>query len=470
MTALILMAAVAVAVWGTVVVLRMPLLLACLATVIIASCFGYFFFRFDVGPVTVTLDRLVYPLLVVTYVVRRHFGRTQPKPLTAREWLLAAFVVWITASTYTHDYRTPFLSTAPPTWRLFTAYVVPALLYWIALQSPIGERDVARVHTALIVYGLYLAAMGVLETLQMWAFVFPKTMTDPEAGIHFGRARGPMLSAVSFGLHLGIGLLCLWSARDRLPRIARPALVALLPLYAASVYFTYTRSSWLGVALGLFVVLALTLRGRLRVLVLGSTVAAGILTVAMKSDRLMAFEREQSAADTQASATMRLSFAHVSWKMFLDRPIFGFGFGQFPREKLAYLSDRSVDLPLEAIRPLVHHNTILSLLVETGALGMGLFCAVLLSWGWHALRVYHDPETPPWARRHAVLLLGVLPLYVCQIVFHELSYSTLDNGLVFTLAGTAAALRPPAKSAAAAVCRAAAPRPFTARAPQLGFE
>ncbi|HEY2148538.1 MAG TPA: hypothetical protein VGH32_11410, partial [Pirellulales bacterium] len=56
--------------------------------------------------------------------------------------------------------------------------------------------------------------------------------------------------------------------------------------------------------------------------------------------------------------------------------------------------------------------------------------------------LWRSPYTPPWARRHAVLLLGAIGIYTSQMLFHELSYSQVDNLLIFFLAGVQAGLRP----------------------------
>jgi O-antigen ligase len=214
-----------------------------------------------------------------------------------------------------------------------------------------------------------------------------------------------------------------------------------LPFFLAGLYFSYTRSIWMGAGVGLVIVLATTLRGKTRLAVLGTLVAGGVLVSAAKFDKLMAFQREQSAGETKTSADMRLSFAYVSWRMFQERPLAGFGFGQFPQAKLAFLGDRSVDLQLETIRLFVHHNTFLSLLTETGLIGFALFCGLLVLWWRDAWAVFHRGESPPWARRHAALVLGTAGVYVCQLVFHELSYSTLDNCLIFFLAGMTSGIR-----------------------------
>jgi len=62
--------------------------------------------------------------------------------------------------------------------------------------------------------------------------------------------------------------------------------------------------------------------------------------------------------------------------MFLDRPLLGVGFGQLLEAKKAYLADRSTDLNLEATRDYIHHNGFLSILTETGLIGVAIYLAL----------------------------------------------------------------------------------------------
>ena len=47
------------------------------------------------------------------------------------------------------------------------------------------------------------------------------------------------------------------------------------------------------------------------------------------------------ASASADSAELRPILAKVAWNMFLDRPLLGCGFGQYDRERLPYLADRS---------------------------------------------------------------------------------------------------------------------------------
>ena len=219
-----------------------------------------------------------------------------------------------------------------------------------------------------------------------------------------------MVHAVSYGLYLGVGLLAAWIWQWRFHRLGRLALLLPVPVMLAGVYGSYTRSVWMGVGLGLLLVLALTLHGAWRWLVVGGAISAAVLVAATKMDALVSFDRELPASYTGKSVELRGEIAYVSWKMFLDRPILGFGFDQFPQAKLPYLSDRSTALNLEATRTYVHHNTFLSLLTETGLVGLGLMLAILALWGRMGWRLACRADLPDWARPGSVDGRGTGPV------------------------------------------------------------
>ena len=324
---------------------------------------------------------------------------------------------------------------------MINGYLIPLVIYWVARQAKLHEKDLRKVLTAAVCFGIYLAVTGILEFCGQWAFVYPKYIADPLVGLHFGRARGPMVQSVSYGLYLGVCWLMLLAWRERLGRYGQLGVVLLTPLFLAGVYCTHTRSVWMGVGLGAIIVLCTTLHGAWRAMVLGSIVTVGLLVAATNWEKIVSLERgDNSAESTRESAQLRKSFAYVSWQMFLDRPILGTGFGQFARDKVPYLDDRTVDLRLEPIRDWGHHNTFLSLLTEEGAVGLGLFLLLLGGWVVRAWRLRQDGWAEPASRTHAVVFLAALGVYGFQLMFHDVTFTPLDNSLVFFLAGITANL------------------------------
>jgi hypothetical protein len=432
-------------VWGGVYLLRGSLLAGCLVYLLLVNCFGLFFYRIEIGP-TLSLDRLWIGVLCLAYVVQRRLGGTEPKPLTKTDWLLGALLGLVSASTVFEKLSGNGLETSdtPIVMHLVNGYLIPACLYWIARQSRLGERAWGALLAAATVFGAYLALTGLAEAAQAWAFVFPRYIADPAVGLHFGRARGPMVQSVSFGLYLGVCWLAILVWRRRLGRFGNLAVWLAAPLVLAAIGLTYTRSVWLGVGLGGAIVLWLTLRGAWRPVVLGSVLAAGLLVGVTNADKILSLNRgDNTASQTRDSASLRKSFVYVSWQMFRDRPLLGVGFGQFTRAKLPYLADRSTDLRLEPIRDWTHHNTFLSLLTELGAVGLVLYTGVLVAWVRLAWRLARDSARPAWQRDAGVLLLGALAVFTVQAACHEVTFGPLDHGLLFFLAGVGMAAASP---------------------------
>jgi O-antigen ligase len=435
MTAILIIAALVALVWGTLFLLRGSLLMGGLAYVIAAAVFGHPFLHFELGSIPLTLDRLILPILVAAYVIQTRLGRTDPKPIARTEIVMWLFLALLATSGTVVSWEGIPGEPWSNVFRLWSGYLAPMLVYWIVRQSALDRRQLSVLYATLVILGVYLGLTGLLEVSKQWWGVFPAFIADPKLGIHFGRARGPMIHAVSYGLYVGICLLAAGLYRWRFGRFGRLALLLLLPLMLGGLICSFTRSVWMGFGLALAVVAAVALRGRWRIGVLGGMATAALLMGAMQFEALKAFQREDSAADSRKSVEMRGAFTYVSWQMFRDRPLLGFGFGQFYSAKLPYLSDRNTDLVLEDIRDYVHHNTFLSLLTETGLLGLSMYLVVLGGWARAAWQLARHCQAPDWARAQGILMLGALAIYCVQGLFHELTYTPIDHGLIFLLAG-----------------------------------
>ncbi len=444
MTAIIVILGIVGLIWGTILAVRGSLLPGCVIYLIAASCCGNHFFSVDAVGLTWTIERFVLFGLVAMYVVQWRLGKTDPKPLERADIVLGLFFGLLLFSTFTHDWRSMGPDEVPVFMHLVNGYLAPLALFFIARQAMLKAGSVRAVYWLLAGFGIYLAVTSLLEITGQWSLVFPRYIADSEIGIHYGRARGPMLQSARFGTYMVICMVATWIALAWLARNWRPGIllaIGLTPLYAAAAYFTYTRSVWLGMGLASAIVAALALRGRPRMFVLGSMAALALIVVAAKGSQLVAFKREYTASDTRKSTYMRASFAYVSWQMFQDKPLLGFGFGQFPRENRHYLGDRSTTLHLESIRGYVHHNTILSLLVELGILGPILFVGMLGCWCRAAWDLWRDSSAPDWVRAHGVFMLASMAPYVFQLIFRDVSYAPIENGIIFMMGGMAMGLR-----------------------------
>jgi hypothetical protein len=239
-----------------------------------------------------------------------------------------------------------------------------------------------------------------------------------------------MLASVSFGLYLAVGFLAGWIAWPRLSLLPQSVLLLSFPVAAAGIYFSYTRSVWIGAAVGLLIALTMSLHGRIRKVAFGTVFAAGLFSAVSYSDGL--------GIDRRASAMRELPFMHGGfsdfWQSLQQQPMLGYGFGQSPD------ADGSS-------RPIAHYgrtqvsNSLANLLSETGVVGLGLFLAMVISWGRNAWLLNHGPRTPLWARQYSVLFISAFGVYFSLLLFHELAFSALENSLLFFLAGITVSLR-----------------------------
>jgi O-antigen ligase len=434
MEALAIIAGILLLLWWAVYALRGSLIHGCLAFLAVALCFGYNFFKFEVGPISMTLDRVVLLGLIVVYVVQRRLGLTDPKPVTWPDVVMLLLGVVLALSKFSHSFEADATGKVV-LWQLIAGFLLPMVVYWIARQSPIDERAIVTTYVVLAIVGVYLAVTALAEVTQQWWLVFPSYIADPKVGIHFGRARGPMVGSQTMGLYLDVCLLCLWMARRHLGRMGSLGVIILVPLFLAAIYVTYTRCVWISIGLCGLVVLGLPMSGRRRAAFVGSALAAAAVLVAVQWESLIHMEREEGAAVAELSAKSRVSFAYVSWNMFLDAPLLGVGYGRFPQAATPYLSDRSTSLNLEDIRHEPNHNTFLAMLTETGLIGFGLFMAMLAGWAIKSWQLWRNTAAPDWVRQQGLMMLGMLVIYFGPALFVDLRFSPEAQYLTFLLAG-----------------------------------
>ena len=425
--------------WAAVVMLRGGLVGGALLVLLAGSCFGFAFFNLPAGPLPLTLDRLLLVALVVQCAIYRRWGWINPPRLTKTDFVLAAFLGLLAISTFTHDFT---YHNKLPAAQLVFFFLLPAALYWVVRQADWTDRSSTWLFASLALFGGYLCLTAVAETHQMWWLVVPTYIGSAAYPEFLGRGRGPYLNPIANGMMLA---LCMSAVLMFWPRITRPMkllLLAALPAFAWGLYCTLTRSVWIGAAVALVAVLGLSTPRVWRGAVLAVAALVAAVGIGVGWEHFSAFKRDQfvSVEEVAESAKLRPILAVVAWHMFLDRPLLGCGFGQYIQEAPAYLSDRTTDLPLEKARPYIQHNAFLALLVETGAVGLALFLALITGWSLAAWRLWQNVFAPLWARQIGLLFLAFMGTWVANAMFHNVLIISMVNMVMFFLAGSVMAL------------------------------
>jgi len=416
--------------------------LSCALFLIATACLPAEFFSLNAIGLTWTLDRFWLIAILGQFALKWYRSELAEFRLDATDLLLILFVMWLTVRTFTQPLGVTIAGQPPTLMHYINGYLVPLVLYIVLRFSKVDMKQLQWAVASIVALGAYLSVTAIFEVAHLWQFVFPKFIADPLIGIHFGRARGPMLQSVRLGMCLLLAFTVLmvftvWLRPKSKPLWLTCAILA--PLFLLAILLTYTRSIWMGAALVVGLLVFACLRGVARKSAIVGIVGIAALMVAIKGPDLVSFKREYSAAETRESTYMRASFAYVSWKMFEDRPLAGFGFNQFQIYNRPYLADRSTDLRLESIRGYVHHNSFLSLLVDLGLIGFALYMAVYFAFARQMVGLWRSAQSPRWAQGVGITSVAIIGVHALQMAFHEVSFSAIENTMLFCAWGMTAA-------------------------------
>ncbi len=428
-------------IWALIYARHGSLLVSGAIFVVVGYVFNHHVWHMSVGPVSLTLGRVLLAALVLLFAWRWKQGHIELRPLTGCDWLVGLLVGYLTLRCMWTPAAIGEASSVGPTWRLIASFWMPATLYWIVRNAEFSERVWKAMLACLAALGVYLALTGLAEVNQQWWAVFPRFIADPTLGTHFGRARGPALMSASLGVFLAICFWAAWFLWAKVSRAQQFLLLGAMALMVVGVYVTYTRSTWLGLAGGLAIIPLLHLPRSWRPVLLTGMLLAGFVGAIGLGDKVVNMNREDTDGSAEHSVYQRASFFHVSMNMFRDAPLLGCGFGRFYDCKLPYLADRTQRIELESIRKLDHHNTFLSLLTETGAIGLTLFAAVLAAWWRAAWQLARNADAESWMRAHGLFALATLIAYLASAVFHDLTLSPSEQWLLYLTTGVTVGLQ-----------------------------
>jgi O-antigen ligase len=433
---LLAIAGVTSLVWVAVVFWRGGLFAGCLAVVFAGYVVGHAFFNAWV----VTVDRVLWAVLIVQFAVCCWHGSLERKPWGKTEFFLVAWFAWLAISVLTHDWQ---IDNSAPLKQLLVFFALPLGLYFVARRTPLNEKKAKILLGAFLLLGLYLAITALAETRQWWWLVYPKHIASMENMEYFGRGRGPLLNASANGILLATCLFAGLMFWPRVGPIGKVLVAGYVPLISVGLFCTYTRSVWLGAAVGVAVIMWFVLPRRVRIPLFASGLVAATVLVAVYGQRFVAFKRDvqATAADTAESVRLRPILAMVAWKMVQDQPLTGCGFGQYTHVCVHHLGDRDTKFVLEKARPFIQHNIILRLASETGLPGAVMFVIIVALWAVDCVRILRNRDGPPWVRQVALVFLATLAAYLANGMFHDVTQINMMNAHLMLWAGFTAGLR-----------------------------
>ena len=221
-------------------------------------------------------------------------------------------------------------------------------------------------------------------------------------------------------------LLGLFLSIKKSKRYTRFFIVLLIAFFLFAIIFSYTRAAWVSLILALMVWIIIRLRIPFRVVLLLFAVSVGMF-FAVRPQVLMRIEknRQQSSGNisehiksisnvsTDQSNLERINRWNCAFRMWKDKPIFGFGPGVYQFKYAPYqMSDEKTEISTNFGNMGNAHSEYLGPLAESGVLGMLSFLLIIYTTIMTGLRVYFHSKRKAVKRLALAILLALITYYV----------------------------------------------------------
>jgi len=197
------------------------------------------------------------------------------------------------------------------------------------------------------------------------------------------------------------------------------ALVATIVVLLYGAFLSYTRSAWISIAVTLFIAQFYVKNLWRKTLPI---FLVGVLLLVLAWGDLADNPMVKSRILAQDTVVGRLGLAQLAWDRFLERPLFGWGFGALNIFSLEQFGTTS-------------HNMFLTFLVDGGLVVFLSFSALSVYLLIRAIRVYGMIEKNSLERSVLAAMTGCIVIFLMSGLSLELRYFGYFNALFWICAG-----------------------------------
>ena len=383
-----------------------------------------------------TVDRILYGILMATLLGSWLLKRSRPVPMTAVEKAMWAFLAVATLSLLSTAITKPPKAVYDGFVMLVQGVVMPYSAFVLAKNQAWTEKGMERFFFLLIGVGVYLTVAGVLQFFFQITFFMPQYI---EFDVEMDRATGTFFSPTEYGgvlsVILMLTLLLYARAEDA---VYRTVLLGFSALFTFAILLTKTRAVWVALLVALGVVYWKDRRVRA---VLGIAAILGGVALIVALPFLLNSELFERRIAEPEPIYNRIALYATGLNMVIHNPILGIGFGKdsFREAKWDYISSFGDVSAQWAAQPSVPHNELMLVLTLTGLVGLTAYVIVL----YRAYRLLDVAEVHSREKRMirgelACFLKGAFFVYVTTGMFSDLIFFIYYVLLLYFLLGMVA--------------------------------
>jgi O-antigen ligase len=403
--------------------------------IVASAVWGPYFFALKLpGLFDISIDRLFFLVLLAVLGGCAVTGGIRLRGNCSIELFMILFSLVCLGSMIQHGFKET-MPEFPSPWNVFlNGYFVPFLVFVYAKNLVLTEKDVTFIFHALFYLGVYLCVTAFFEFFDLRAFVFPQYINDPKIWLHLDRARGPFLNAAFNGLALNIGFICGFFLFSRKAGLSRVIHGFLLMLYFPAVFFTQTRSVYLGFVVTLGSLLALYKTPAQKWKRFALPIAVALVGLMIASPKILSSERRGGGILQTQEVEVRMSLIKRSLLMIGDQPFFGVGLAQFIPESIKRFRGRVSTVG--SYTEQTQHNHIIGMTVELGLAGISIYIMIILSIFRRLFRLSERLEETGYISINFLISISIImSVYLITNLFVEPAYFVFVNAVFFLMAG-----------------------------------
>lgn len=314
------------------------------------------------------LPRLVFVFIWILFLLELSMGSRRLLPRTTIEVMMLALVIAVIISMLTNG--------SVRIRKLLNGFAVPFAMFVVAKHVFGSRRNVDRLlYWFAVPLSVYFPVNHMFEHYRIDQLVFPRYILNPEVAgrivEHGERTTGTFLQASATGLAMVacfvLSLHALSKVRGVLARLMMLFLTALTPV---AIFFSYTRSVYLGFFSAMIVLLIFSRKLKVYALIIILAIGLGVLG---NWGNVTTEDRAAGGLATKVTVVSRLAHVSASLRMFADHPFFGVGFLNFQEAAKPYVG--GVRTTIFGYREswvgkgVNLHNHFLNVLTEIGLMG-----------------------------------------------------------------------------------------------------